>query len=104
MARRKTRENPGMINASQVKEHMEVICSNGGHVGTVDHVEGDRIKMTRSDKSAGGQHHYLPLSAVAGIEAGKLKLNVDGQRAKQMMQQGMQSGMPQPGHEAGMQR
>ena len=79
-----------MIDQSQVKEHMEVVCSMGGHVGTVDHMDGNRIKLAKNDASAGGQHHYLPLSAVAGVEAGKLKLNIDGQKAKQMMQSGME--------------
>ncbi len=81
-----------MIDQSQVKEHMEVVCSGGGHVGRVDHMDGNRIKLAKNDANAGGQHHYLPLSAVAGVEGGKLKLNVDGHKARQMMQsdQGMQ--------------
>ena len=33
-----------MINASQIKEHMEIKGSDGSHVGTVDRVEGNRIK------------------------------------------------------------
>jgi hypothetical protein len=75
-----------MIDQSQVKPDMEIMCSQGGHVGTVDHMDGNRIKLAKNDVSAGGQHHYLPLSAAAGVENGKLKLNVDGQKAKQMMQ------------------
>ncbi len=75
-----------MIDQSQVQPHMEVVCSAGGHIGTVDHMDGSRIKLAKNDQAAGGQHHYLPMSAVAGVENGKLKLNVDGQKAKQMMQ------------------
>jgi hypothetical protein len=41
-------------------EHMEVVGSDGGHVGTVDKVEGDRILLTRSDPDAGGRHHSIP--------------------------------------------
>ena len=78
-----------MIDQNQVQPHMEVVCSAGGHVGTVDHMDGNRIKLAKTDKAAGGQHHYLPISAVAGVENGKLKLNVDGQKAKQMMQSDM---------------
>jgi hypothetical protein len=33
----------------QIKEHMEVVGSDGQHVGTVDGVEDDRIKLTKSD-------------------------------------------------------
>ena len=41
-----------MVNASQIHEHMEIKGSDGQHVGTVDRVEGDRIKLTKSDKAA----------------------------------------------------
>ena len=33
----------GSANASKVKEDMQVVGSDGGLVGTVDKVEGDRI-------------------------------------------------------------
>jgi hypothetical protein len=59
--------------ADQIREHMEVIDSRGQHYGTVDHVDADQIKLTRSD-SSGGQHQYLPLSQVAGIEGNKVRL------------------------------
>lgn len=44
----------------QVREHMEVVGSDGEHVGTVDHVLGDRILLTKSDSNAGGKHHSIP--------------------------------------------
>ena len=53
-----------MIDASHVREHMEVKGADGGHVGTVDRVEGSRIKLTRSDPASGGQHHYIDLGMV----------------------------------------
>ena len=34
---------------SDIKEHMEVIGADGVHVGTVDKVEGSRIKLTKKD-------------------------------------------------------
>ena len=40
-------------HAQQVREHMEVVGSDGGHVGTVDKVEGDRIKLTKKDDPDG---------------------------------------------------
>ena len=43
-----------MANASQIREHMEVVGSDGEHVGTVDKVEGDRIKLTKDDPQAQG--------------------------------------------------
>ena len=34
-----------MVDASQIREHMEVKGSDGKHVGTVDHMENGRIKL-----------------------------------------------------------
>src|SRR5215218_453919 len=50
-------------HAQQIREHMEVVGSDGGHVGTVDKVEGDRIKLTKKDDpdGTGAHHHYLSL-------------------------------------------
>ena len=61
--------------ASQIGEHMEVVGDDGGHVGVVDKVEGNRIKLTKKDDPTGeGVHHYLPLGAVAAVQDGKVKL------------------------------
>lgn len=45
---------------SRVAEHMEVVGSDGQHVGTVDKVRGDRIVLTKNDADAGGHHHSIP--------------------------------------------
>jgi len=59
-----------MANAQDIKEHMEVIGSDGEHVGTVDHLEGsDKIKLTKTDQAAGGKHHFIPLSLVDHVDA-----------------------------------
>lgn len=50
-----------------IQEHMEVVCSKGMHVGTVDHVEGDQLKLTKSD-SDDGRHHFIPTSIVASVD------------------------------------
>lgn len=69
-----------MINPSQITEHMEVVGSDGQHVGTVDHLA---IKLTKKDPAAQGQHHLLPMDAVASVEGGKLKLNMPAAQAMQ---------------------
>ena len=41
---------------------MEVIGADGVHVGTVDQIDGDRIKLTKKDSGQGsheGHHHYI---------------------------------------------
>jgi hypothetical protein len=63
--------------AEHIREHMEVVDDSGRHCGTVDHIEGDRIKLSRKD-SSDGQHHYVQLSQVAGIEGDKVRLRVRG--------------------------
>ena len=64
-----------MVDASQIMEHMEVVGSDHGHVGTVDHLDGQRIKLTRTDPASGGEHHYLHIDTVQAIEDGKVVLN-----------------------------
>ena len=56
-----------MIEATAIKEHMEVVDASGQHVGTVDSIEGDFIKLTRSDASD-ARHHYLDIDAVASVD------------------------------------
>ena len=79
-----------MADLSQIKEHMEVIGADGVHVGTVDHVDGDRIKKTKKDSSAdveggasahAGHHHYVSTGLVADIEGDKVRLSATGANA-----------------------
>ena len=63
-----------MIDATRIKEHVEVLGSDGQHVGTVDKVEGSRIKLTRTDPAAGGEHHYLHLDMVASVDDDAVRL------------------------------
>jgi hypothetical protein len=57
-----------MVNVTQIKQHMDVIASDGQKIGRVDHVEGqDKIKLTKSD-SADGKHHLVPVNWVDHID------------------------------------
>ncbi len=70
-----------MIDVSRIKEHAEVIGADGVHVGTVDHVEGDRIKLTKKDSGQGahqGHHHFIPLELVADVEGERVRLSANG--------------------------
>jgi len=65
----------------EIKEHMEVIGADGVHVGTVDKLEGNRIKLTRKDSGEGphkGHHHYIDRGLVAGVEGNKVRLSATG--------------------------
>jgi len=57
-----------MSDPSQIRAGMPVIASDGERIGTVDAMEGgDRIKLKRVD-SPDGEHHFVPLSAVARVD------------------------------------
>ena len=69
-----------MADASAIKEHMEVIGADGVHVGTVDHVEEGRIKLTKGDSGEGrheGHHHFIPLGLVADVEGDQVRLSAN---------------------------
>jgi hypothetical protein len=69
-----------MADTSKIKEHMEIIGADGVHVGTVDKVEGKRIKLTKKDSGEGqhkGHHHYIDLGLVADIEGRKVRLSAN---------------------------
>ena len=73
-----------MTEASQIREHMEVIGADGGHIGTVDKVEGDRIKLTRDDRNAGGEHHWLQVHMADGVEGDKVRMSFLAELAPQL--------------------
>ena len=73
-----------MANMDGIREHMEVIGADGVHVGTVDHVDGSRIKLTRKDSgSHEGHHHYISGGLVAGIEGDQVRLSANADVAIQ---------------------
>ena len=71
------------MDASQIKEHMDVVGSDGQHVGTVDHLDGQRIKLTRKDPSAQGEHHYIGLDMVSSVQDGRVRLACTADQARQ---------------------
>ena len=66
---------------NRVSEHMEVIGSDGEHVGTVDKVRGERIILTKKDKDAGGHHHSIPSRWIDSVDD-KVKLRKTAQQAQ----------------------
>ena len=67
-----------MIDTTKIEEHMEVVGSDGQHVGTVDNLG---IKLTKNDPAAHGEHHYIKLEKVASIDGGKLVLSMPSAEA-----------------------
>jgi len=71
-----------MINTTQIEEHMEVVGSDGGHVGKVDKVMGDEIELAKFDIGSGFRHHMIPISWVEAVQDGKLCLSMTKDEAK----------------------
>jgi hypothetical protein len=81
-----------MADTSQIREHMEVIGADGVHVGTVDHLDGDRIKLTKNDSPStqdgqGGKHHYISVGLVAEVEGDQVRLSATAQNAQDMFEE-----------------
>ena len=69
-----------MSGIEDIREHMEVIGADGVHVGTVDRIEGDRIKLTRKDSGEGsheGHHHFISRGLIADVEGDKVRLSAN---------------------------
>lgn len=87
-------ESPEAGWSGQIREHMEVIGADGTHVGTVDRIDGHRIKLSKRDNDAGheggthaGHHHYLSCGLVAGVEGDKVRLSANGDVAWGMLEE-----------------
>lgn len=67
-----------MINSTQIKPEMPVVCSEDGQFAVVDHVEGDNtIKLKKDDA---GKHHFIPMSWVTNVD-GKVHIDRPGDQA-----------------------
>ncbi len=78
---------------ADVKEHMKVIGKNGAAVGTVDRVEGSRIKLIKKDSGPGheGHHHYIDLQLVGAVEGDTVKLSVNADAVPKQEASGQKS-------------
>ncbi len=72
-----------MVDSSQIHEHADVIGADGVHVGTVDKVDGNRIKLTKKD-SGDGAHHFISMGLVAEVEDGTVRLSANADVAVTM--------------------
>ena len=74
-----------MFETSQIKEHMEIVGADGGHVGTVDRVEDVRqVKLAASD-SMDGEHHFLAIDLIERVDD-KVHLRLPTDEARLQLQ------------------
>ncbi|MCC4231291.1 DUF2171 domain-containing protein [Sphingobium soli] len=78
----RTRRGEQRQAVTQVKEHMEVVGSDGEHVGTVDKCRGDRIILTKNDEDAGGVHHSIPSNWIKSVDATRVTLEKTAEQAQ----------------------
>jgi hypothetical protein len=72
-----------MMFVDQIREGLEVVGSDRNHVGTVDALAGQLLKLTKGDPASGGTHHYLDLALVSGIEGNTITLLVPAAEARE---------------------
>ncbi|WP_237482788.1 DUF2382 domain-containing protein [Lichenibacterium dinghuense] len=65
---------------SRLVKDVEVVGSDGVHVGVIDRLDGTMMKLKRKDNVGGGQHHLLPADLVKSAED-KVMLSVPGAEA-----------------------
>ena len=53
------------VDVGAIREHMPVVSSEGDQFATVDHTDGNSIKLTK-DKM--GQHHWIPFDWVTRVD------------------------------------
>jgi hypothetical protein len=84
-----------MSGFEDIREHMEVIGADGAHIGTVDRIEGNRIKLIRPDSGIGHEqhHHYIPKGLVAEVEGDRVRLTARGDVVADLFEQ-EKSGIP----------
>jgi len=84
-----------MAGFEDIREHMKVIGADGAPIGTVDRVEGNRIKLIRADSGIAHQdhHHFLPKGLVAEVEGDTVRLTARGDVVADVFEQ-EESGEP----------
>jgi hypothetical protein len=56
-----------MTDTHEIHERMEVVDSGGRHVGFVETVEGNSIRLMRDDPDPDAPHHRVPIAWVEGV-------------------------------------
>ncbi len=79
----RNRRQTQRASLNQVKEHFEVLGSDGEHVGKVDKVRGDRIILAKNDPAAGGHHHSIPSNWLQGVDGERVTITKTAAEAKQ---------------------
>ena len=78
-----------MSGFEDIREQLEVSGADGVHIGTVDKVEDNRIKLIRADSGVAHEehHHFIPRGLVAEVEGDKVRLTARGDVVADLFEQ-----------------
>ena len=84
-----------MSGFEDIRAHMHIVGADGVKLGTVDHVDGDRIKLIREDSGMAhhDHHHYVSRGLVAGVEGDTVRLSANADVAAALFEE-EESGQP----------
>jgi hypothetical protein len=82
--RPRNKETQIMVDTTLIREHMPVVDRDGHRIGTVDHLDAGRIKLTRQS-GLDGHHHYLPLSEISAVDEDKVTAQLSKEEAMALM-------------------
>jgi hypothetical protein len=64
-----------------IREHMDVVGSDGETIGKVDKVRGDQVILTKAD-SPDNRHHAIDCSMIETVEGDQVRLEMPAEEAK----------------------
>jgi hypothetical protein len=84
-----------MTSLERIREHMQVIGADGVKLGTVDKVEGERVKLTKQDSGLAhtDHHHFIPGGLIAAVEGDTIRLSANADVAAALFEE-EESGEP----------
>ncbi len=74
------------MDLGNIRAGMDVVGSDGEHLGTVDNVDHNRIKLRRNDHASGGQHHWLAQDTIASVDGNTVRLALPAGEARRSWQ------------------
>ena len=86
-----------MADLTLLREDMEIVGSDGGHVGVIDHVLDGELQLNRRDPEAEAEngpahahHHFIPIDWVDNVDAGanRATLNLGKDEAERRWRHG----------------
>jgi hypothetical protein len=75
-----------MVQASQIKDRMQIVGSDGHQLGAVERVDGSsRIKFAPGGATGAGDH-FIPLAWVASIDGQTVRLSKSSHDVQQELE------------------